>query len=202
MRFFKRQILFLLPVCTALCTPLLAGVDVIHMNLDEMSQRADKIFRGTVLDITEGTVTAGGGEIPMVTYRLRVDEPFKGDFVTVKDDLQIVDIQMVGRLKKAPPTDDGVQAFPVLPELPRLKVRKEYLLLTTTPSATGLSTTVGLGQGCFKVFSRNKEELAVNEFDNTGLFKDMDVTGFPSQGPVSYVQLAELIQDLLAGDGE
>ncbi len=200
MRLLRHRIFLLLLGCAVLHAPLLGSIDVLHMNLQDLSLRADKIFRGTVLSVAQGTVTAGGGEIPTVTYRVRVNEALKGTFETVKEDIRIVDVQMVGRLKEPPPVESTLKAFPILPELPQLKVGKEYLLLTTTPSVIGLSTTVGLGQGCFKVFSLNKTELAVNEFNNAGLFKDMDVTGFPPRGPVSYTQLAELIRDVVAGD--
>ena len=47
---------------------------MLKLNLEEMTERADRIFRGTVVDIEVGTVQAGGGELPTVTYRFRVDE--------------------------------------------------------------------------------------------------------------------------------
>ena len=61
---------------------------------------------------------------------------------------------------------------------------------TTPQSAIGLSTTVGLGQGCFSIFSRNKKLLAVNEFNNLGL-------GLSSVGPGSYSELADAIRALV-----
>jgi hypothetical protein len=72
-----------------------------------------------------------------------------------------------------------------LPELPELGVGEDYVLFTTKPSAVGLSTTVGLGQGAFKLFvSEDGEELAANELNNAGLFN----------GPVTYTQLASAIR--------
>lgn len=200
MQLFKRRIYLLLLTCGVLQLPLLGATVLRQMNLEDMIQRADRIFRGTVLDFSAGTVAVGGVELPTVTYRLRVDEGFKGSYTIVKGDDQVVEIQMIGALKKAPATGDPIQALPVLPDLPRLKVGKDYLLFTTAPSSIGLSTTVGLGQGSFSIVSRNKQDLVINEFNNVGLFRDMEVEGFPSQGLVNYAQLGDLIRDLLSAE--
>ena len=197
MRLFRPRVLFVLLASAVLHAPLLGAIDVLQINLKDMSQRADKIFRGTVLDFTVGTVTAGGGEIPTVTYRLRVDESFKGSYIT-RGDVQIAEIKMIGTLKKAPAPQGGIHRLPILPELPRLKVGKDYLLFTTSPSAVGLSTTVGLGQGSFNFSWKNKEEMVINGFDNAGLFKDMPAAGPASPGAVTYAYLAEQILTLVA----
>ncbi len=197
MRLFRPRLLLVLLASAVLHAPLLGAVDVLQMNLQDMTQRADKIFRGTVLDFTTGTVTAGGGEIPTVTYRLRVDESFKGSYIT-REDVQIAEIKMIGTLKKAPAPTGGIQRLPFLPEVPRLKIGKDYLLFTTAPSTVGLSTTVGLGQGCFSFVFMNKEEMAVNGFGNAGIFKDMPEAGPSSPGAVPYSELADQIRALLA----
>ena len=132
-----------------------------------------------------------------MTYRLQVDESFKGSYIT-KGDVQIAEIKMLRTLKTAPATNGAVQRLPILPELPQLKVGKDYLVFATAPSAVGLCTTVGLGQGYFSFVFRNKEEMAVNGFGNAGLFKDMPTAGPASPGAVLYSELADLIRDLLA----
>ena len=53
---------------------------LVQMNLADLASRADKVFRGTVISVKAGSVKAGGGELPTLVYRLRVEEPFKGDF--------------------------------------------------------------------------------------------------------------------------
>jgi hypothetical protein len=175
----------------AVCLPLSAAT-VLQMDLGQMVGRADRIFRGTVLDVREGTVQAGGGELPVVIYRLRVEESFKGTFEEVKG-LSIAEIKMVGKLKAV---DTSTARFlSALPELPKLRVGQAYLLLTTAPSAVGLSTTVGLGQGAFTVIGKPGQELAVNGNNNLGL--GLETTGFappPSVGPVPYSTLAEQIR--------
>ena len=45
---------------------------------------AGRIFRGTVLGVTDGTVQVGGGQLATVVYRLRVDEAFKGSFEQIR----------------------------------------------------------------------------------------------------------------------
>ena len=96
-------------------TVLPAGATtVLHMGLSDLAQRADQIFRGTVISVEPGTVQAGGAELPTVTYRLRVDEAFKGGELAHKG---VAEITMVGTLKQ--PTQSGpVSHFQRLPQLP------------------------------------------------------------------------------------
>lgn len=181
-----------------LWTPAQAAT-VLQLNLEQMVDRAARIFRGTVLSVKEGTVQAGGAALPTVTYRLRVDEAFKGTYQQVKG-LQIVEITMLGKLKQGQAATQ--RALPLI-DLPRLQVGQDYLLLTTAPSAIGLSTTVGLGQGAFRVTGKPGQELAVNENHNLGLLRGMGgVSGSvtPNQnsgGAVSYSALAAVIQGLV-----
>ena len=58
---------------------------VAKMGLRDMTANAAHIFRGTVLDVEQSSLTVGGGELPVVVYTLRVDEAFKGDFGSGKD---------------------------------------------------------------------------------------------------------------------
>jgi hypothetical protein len=175
----------------------LAAATVQQMNLQQMVGRADKIFRGTVLNVHAGTVHAGGVDLPTVTYRLRVDEPLKGTFLQVKG-LQIAEIKMIGKAKAS---DSGtLHHVSPLPELPQLKVGQEYLLLTTRQSAAGLSTTIGLGQGAFGLTGKPGQETAVNGNQNRGLFLGMTrPSGFAAQqdGPLPYTTLAGMIRGIV-----
>lgn len=192
-----RSALLVLCAALALSAPLTAAT-VVQMNLEEMVDRADRIFRGTVLDVREGTVAVGGGELPTVTYRIRVDESFKGTYEEVKG-VRIAELKMVGKLKSS--ETSPVRAFSALSELPKLDVGRDYLLLTTPRSAIGLSTMVGLGQGRFELQGKPGQEIAVNANKNLGLFRDMSPSGFaaaePSEGPVPYQDLATMIRDLV-----
>lgn len=196
-RFRLRSLLLSAVAALALCGPL-AAATVIQMNLAEMVDRADRIYRGTVLDVREGTVSVGGGELPTVTYRIRVDEAFKGTYEEVKG-VQIAELKMVGKLKS---TGGGTPArFSALEDLPKLEVGRDYLLLTTARSAIGLSTMVGLGQGRFELQGKPGQEVATNANKNLGLFRGMG-TGFAAssnltEGPVPYQDLAGLIRGLV-----
>jgi hypothetical protein len=181
---------------------------VLQLNLGQMVERADRIFRGTVLSISDRTVAAGGGQLPVVVYRLRVDETFRGDFIEAKG-LRLAEIQTLG---KAPFVRRGtVRSAVVLPRMPELEVGASYLMMTTRPSAIGLSTTVGLGQGCFRITQVGKDEQAANEANNSGLFTGMSsaarfgaraaapaAAAAIGSGPLRYVDLAATIRGLMA----
>jgi hypothetical protein len=162
------------------------SASLLHLSLGEMVGRADKVLRGTVIDMQQGTVSAGGGAIPVIVCQIRVDEAYKGSFVS-KGGVEYLEMRMVGQLKREPQRGNPAR-HQVLPDPIDLQVGSEYLLLTTPPSAIGLSTAVGLGQGSFRIFERDKVEWAANEFGNAGLF----------EGPVAYAELAELIRQHVA----
>jgi hypothetical protein len=166
-----------------------------QMNLADLAGRADKIFRGTVLSVTPGTVKAGGGDLPILVYRLRVDEGFKGDFGEGKEK-NLLEVRMVGEPKAAPGASP--RRFTPWRDVPRLERGEEYVLFTTPPSRIGLSTTVGLGQGAFRILDAGKEEQAVNAFGNVGLGRGMPRAPFRTgSGPVPYAELARAIRAVL-----
>lgn len=184
-----RRVPLLLLASLLLIAPQLTATTLVHMDLAELVQRADRIFRGTVVDVIPGSIEAGGGELPTTTYVLRIEDHFKGTADQIKGDAQIMEVRMVGSIKTEV-AEGGYQHFPAFRDVPRLKMGSDYLLLTTPRSPIGLSTTVGLGQGAFTVFSRDKQDFAVNEFDNLGL-------GFEGSGPVPYAELVAKILSLL-----
>lgn len=152
-----------------------------QMDLAGLSKRAERIYRGTVIEVREGSLNVGGGTLPTLTYRIRVVETLAGQAQ------EVVQFTSVGRLK-APPRADGVRWRPPI-DVPELRLGHEYLLFTTRPSRMGLCTFVGLGQGCFTIHSRDGGEYAVNETNNAGL-------GLAAAGPADYRQLAGRIQGL------
>lgn len=172
----------------ALAALVLAGpqafaLDVRHMDLGELCDRADKIFRGTVVSVTDGTVEAGGAELPTTTYAIEVSDLFKGEVTAEKDGVRIIEITTLGSFKSAPAADGTVRLTAGLAGLPQLEVGGDYLLMTTAASAVNLSTTVGLGQGCFDIVSHDKVEMAADQAGNIG--------------PVAYTALADEIRSLL-----
>jgi hypothetical protein len=169
-----------------------ADMAVRHMNLQQMCGAAGRIFRGTVLGVKDGTVTVGGAQLATVVYSIRVDEAFKGSFETFKGE-PIATIQMI-RPSKAPQLGT-VRRLSVFDDLPRFEQGHDYLILATTPSVAGLSTTVGLGQGAFKVGGKVGQEIAVNGNNNIGLYAGMNVA--PVKGPVAYSALRSQIRNIV-----
>jgi hypothetical protein len=172
---------------------------LMQFNLKELATRADRVFRGRVVAVETGTVHAGGGDLPSITYRLKVDESFKGEYAVTKGDTSFVEIRMVGA-KSDSTTPEGQRHFSAFREVPRLEMNGEYVLFTTRPSSVGLSTTVGLGQGAFRIVDTGKNEEAVNGFNNIGLKRGLApsaVPSLPESGPISYPQLAAAIRNVL-----
>ena len=169
-----------------------ASMAVRQMNLQQMCASAGRIFRGTVLGVKDGAVTVGGAQIATVVYHLRVDEAFKGSFGTIKDE-PIATIQMI-RPSKAPQVGP-MRRFSTFDDLPRFEQGHDYLILATAPSVAGLSTTVGLGQGAFKVGGKVGQEIAVNGNNNIGLYAGMNVA--PVRGPVAYSTLRSQIRNIV-----
>lgn len=167
----------------------LGATTVLQMNLGELCDRADRIYRGTVVEVTEGTIEVGGGELPTVTYKVRVDEAFKGSFTETKG-VSVVEVRMIGNAK-ATPDQGGHRKLTSIPGMPTPRAGDDYVFFTTAPSAIGLSTFVGLGQGCFDLFLAGKEEQALNEVNNSGL-----IAGHPG-GPILYSELVAAIHNEL-----
>jgi len=205
---FGRRLAPVVAVLLVAAVPAVATT-VMQMNLVEMSQRSAQIYRGTVLTAAEGTINAGGGQLPVVTYRLEVEEAFRGDIPVVKG-MRIAEIRMLGKSK--PVRRGNLIHVSSLPRMPELAIGRTYLVFTTARSAVGLSAIVGLGQGAFRIEQVGKDEVAVNEVNNSGLFRDMAAptapaarslaappasSAVPGGGPISYDELARQIRTVL-----
>jgi hypothetical protein len=175
-----------------LAAPLAWGTTVMEMNLASLTERSEKIFRGTVLDVSETSVEAGGGTLQAVKYTIRVDETFKGSFPLVKGE-SVAEILMVGSLKQYHAGQPPIAGFPLL------DIGSDYLLMVAPPGPVGLTTTMGLGQGAFAVYAdpATRELMALNGFNNASLFKGMGA-GLPADGPVAYDMLVAEIQAQLS----
>jgi len=196
MRATRRRNVGLL-VLAALVSSAAFATTVRRMNLEDLCRDAGRIFRGTVLEVDEGSVEIGGGTLPTRTFLIRVDEGLKGDFTTEKE-VPVVELRTIG--KSLPVTAGDVRWVRVLPEPPALAVGSSYVLFVTAPSAIGLSTTVGLGQGCFRITGEGQHEEAVNELDNVGLAPPGRAESFAARGPISYARLASEVRAILAGN--
>lgn len=185
----KRAIVLLSAMVFALVlAPIVDAATVRKMDLAEMCNNADRIFRGRVIDVDLGTVEAGGAQLPTVTYKMEVTDAIQGEFARVKDDKTYAEVTMLRGSKDR--QIDGLTRFGKSLELPQLVQGDEYLLVLTPNSSVGLTMTVGVGQGCFAVVQDEKGDLAVNELGNAGLSDTIN-------GPVSYDHLAGEIRALI-----
>lgn len=163
----------------ALTSMTASAAMVMKMGLGDLVGNADKVFRGTVLTKEPGTVSMGGSEFSTVVYTVKVDDALKGDFGAKP----VVTLTMLGNLKQDVSTGN-VKRVTRLDMNPDLSVGSDYVLFTTAASSAGLSTTVGLGQGLFRIFNNaDGGDMTANGLGNQGLFG----------GPVSYEELKTAI---------
>lgn len=180
-----------LALCAVIPTVALATT-VVQMNLDKMCDSSARIYRGEVLDVSESTKELGGGQIPVVTYTIRVDEAYKGDFEVVKDE-RVAELTMVGSIKLQR------AGKPVIPGFPVLSIGKNYLIFEAPPGPSGLTATMGLGQGAFELNGDGAEMMALNGVNNVGLFKGMEVDA-PQAGPIEFALLQECLHHEIGGE--
>lgn len=191
MRVLRSSAVLICAVFAVLGVSTLHAAIVAQMNLEEMVARADRVFTGEVLGVSEGRVATGGGEVPTVTYRLKVIEAFKGEFDNSKGE-SIAEVTMVGTLKQILGGRHPITDFPILVQ------GGEYLLLVAPAGPTGLTTTMGLGQGAFAVTNAGNVKQALNGASNAGLFDRMD-TQMQGGVPAEYNELAREIRGLVGG---
>lgn len=181
-------VLLLLPWVNANATT------VMQMNLGQLTNNAEKIFRGEVIAVNSDSVSVGGGELNTTTYTIRVSDLIKGDLANEKGKkTNLIQVQMIGSLKR-PVAKDGVRFVGGF-NTPNLNVGTEYLLFTTRPSSIGLSMTVGVGQG---LFSFKDGTFVRNQHNNQGLFRGMSTTFVtPSDVGIDYDEFVKEIESLL-----
>lgn len=175
----------------ALAASTANATSALQMNLAQMINSSDKVFVGTVIDVTESTVQGGGGDLPAITYRFQVSDTFKGDFEEIKG-VKYTEVTMLGRIKFIKERKHPIEDFPLLYE------GEEYLLIVAPVGPIGLTTTMGLGQGSFTLAGSADSKVALNGARNVGLFSGMNV-GFPDGVAISYSDLAALIRDIVGG---
>lgn len=168
-----------------------------QMSLRDLATNADKVFRGVVVGIDTTTVRAGGSDLPVTIYRLKVGEEFKGSFNAPKGE-PVVELRMLDTSKSVARTGNATR-LSRFSDLPRLQMGQDYVLFTTRPSSIGLSTTVGLGQGAFSIQSGTKEEMTVNAFGNANLApaRTAAAQDLPRTGAMPYAELAQAIRQVM-----
>ena len=129
------------------------------MTLEEMTERAGRIFSGQCTGVR--VVEQPGRGMPVTEVTFRVDRTLKGrpgDTLTIRQ-----------------PGGQGVagERSAGILGLPRFRPSEEVILFLYGESASGLTSPVGLGQGKFTIYT-GKDGLrwAVNEFGNQDLFRE------------------------------
>ena len=98
-------------VALAVSIPAASAEMVQKFDLAGLIANADRVFRGTVIDVEQGTIAVGGGELPAVTYQVRVEEMLKGTPDVAKDGLMMVEMQMIGTVKDGSTESGGFRHF-------------------------------------------------------------------------------------------
>lgn len=133
-------------------TPLLHASQVRLVDLEQMTQRAARIFSGRCIASRVEHDAALGGNVTVATFRVqRAIKGVSGSTVSV-------------RMLAAPSAADEPAGVPSFRE------GEEVVLFLYGESATGLSAPVGLGQGRFRIFDdKQGRRLALNDFGNSKL---------------------------------
>lgn len=130
------------------------------LNLEEMTERADRIFLGRCVSIQVARDPATGSRVTFADFR--VERAAKGDLHG------IVRIKLLGEQDQSLPHGRGV------PGLPRFAAGEEVVLFLYGDSRRGFTSPVGFGQGKFTVFQdKQGRSQAVNAFRNENLFLDL-----------------------------
>ncbi len=153
----------------ALASPALAS-KVRPMTLEEMTERAGRIFSGQCTGVRVVEQTGRGMPVTEVTFR--VDRTLKGAPGGA------LTFRQPGGQDNAGGTERGVGIL----GLPRFRPGEEVILFLYGESASGLTSPVGLGQGKFTVVT-DKAGLrwAVNDYGNRNLFRE--TPGAPGERP-------------------
>jgi hypothetical protein len=169
-----------------------------EINVVDLVAKSELILRGTVVNLTDGIDNRG---IPYTEVTLHVSDAIRGQ---VSGDYTF---RQFGLLK---PRDmgNGTTNLMVTPSgwATYTKGEEAILFLNKKAAWTGLQTTVGLGQGKFKVSLAG----ATNQSNNAGLFKNVTVDPtllgtreqrvmMTQQGPVNVNAFVGLVKQAVNG---
>jgi len=169
-----------------------------EINVVDLVANSELILRGTVTQVTDGIDNRG---IPYTEVTLHVADAIRGQ---VSGDYTF---RQFGLLK---PRDmsNGMTNLMVTPAgwATYTKGEETILFLNKKAAWTGLQTTVGLGQGKFKVSMAG----ATNQSNNVGLFKNISIDPtalgtkeeralLTQQGPVNVNAFVSLVKQAVNG---
>lgn len=161
--------------CICFAFPSVSGAVILApVNLQYMTQQADRIFLGKVLQV-EDDFDEGGLWSQFVTFEIM--EVYKGDLGPT------LTIKQVSP-NAAPGTDTVGLVNLLAGALPHYQEGQEVVVFLSPDSEIGFTTTIGLMQGTFYVMKDARgEDIVVNTLQNHGLFKGLSMAALhKSQG--------------------
>lgn len=151
---------FFLILALVLSATVLHATRVRPINLEEMTQVAKRIFSGRVVDVRDMEDPKLGRRVTLVT--IDVDRAVKG-----RADRTITFKQIAG-----PDPRTGIRSGIV--GMPRYSKGEEVVLFLAGEGSTGLTSTLGLGQGKFVILGgRGGRRQAANEWANRSLLEGL-----------------------------
>ena len=144
--------------------PNILASQVRSLNLEEMVQRADRIFSGRCVQVRVAEDPETHQKATFVTFT--VDRTVKGG------GRPKVTIKVLGEQGWPGKREVGLEGAP------RYVEGEEVVLFLYGDSRSGFTSPVGLGQGKFSVIrDKNGERLALNEYGNRGLMERLSARG-------------------------
>ena len=113
MRALRFTAMFIAVALLALTSSSVNATSVLQMNLAQMINNSEKVFVGTVVDLSESRIAVGGGEVPAVTYTFRVGDTFKGCYDEEKG-VKFTTVTMLGTIKNVKEGKHPIVDFPLL----------------------------------------------------------------------------------------
>lgn len=132
------------------------------MNLAALVRESPVIVVGTVTDVATRHV----GNLPCSEITIEVSQTIRGSVERTLSFRQL-------NVPAVQPPADGRRYAGVIAGMPQYLQGERVLLFLGAPGAQGLRTTVGLQQGKFVLAGG----LVQNEFQNRGLFRNIDTRG-------------------------
>ena len=148
--------LALLLVLAHVLTPLAEASRVRQLNLQEMAQRAQRVFQGRCVGVRVEHDSVLGLDVTIAEFE--VARAAKG----------VAERQATVRML-------GGRQGASIPGRPEFALGDEVVLFLYGESRYGLTSPVGMGQGAFKVITdKQGRKVALNGSDNRTLFEHLD----------------------------
>ena len=133
------------------------------VNLEQLVEKADRIFVGICTAVEE--ITVPGTQLPATRYTFRVSESLKGQLD------ETVVIRQFG--VRGSEREDRRTVGPRIPGMPAYEEGEEVILFLAGDSQVGMTSPIGFSQGAFRVINRGGVRSVENGVKNMGLFRGL-----------------------------